>query len=148
MLSANTYLNFSGNTEEAFNFYKSVFGGEFISLVRFREFPHNRMGVPESDLDKIAHLALPLGENNILMGSDNLEYNCKPLNVGNNFYISLEVETDHKADELFESLAGDGRIEMPMQKTEWAEKFGICEDRFGVQWMVMFTGVVQFPAPH
>lgn len=147
MISANPYLNFSGNTEEAFNFYKSVFGGEFQLLVRFRDFPDNPMGVSESDLDKLAHVALPLGKGNILMGTDHLEREGEPpLQIGNNFHITIESESEREANEVFEALSSGGAVIMPMQKTEWAEKYGMCVDKFGVQWMVNYTGDVQFPA--
>lgn len=144
MKTVNPYLNFDGNTEEAFTFYRSVFGGEFLAVVRFRDFGDNAMGVPEKDLDRIAHIALPIGTN-VLMGTDALESLGQSLTVGNNFYITLEAETADEADGLFEELAAGGRTEMPLQRTEWAEKYGMCSDRFGVQWMVSYTGSVRFP---
>jgi PhnB protein len=144
MRVANPYLNFDGNTEEAFNFYRSVFGGELLGLLRFRDFADNAMGVPEQDLDRIAHVALPLGEGNILMGTDVVSSFPKPLNVGNNFYIHVEAESGDEADRLFAALAEGGQVEMELQGTEWAEKYGSCVDRFGVQWMVSHTGDVQF----
>jgi len=143
MKAANPYLNFNGNTEEAFNFYKSVFGGEFLAVMRLREFGDNPMGVPDGDLDKIAHIALPLGKNNVLMGTDVLESRGMTLKVGNNFYITLEPESEQEAAALFDALSANGRIEMPLQRTQWAEKYGICADRFGVQWMVNYTGNAQ-----
>lgn len=143
MKSANPYLNFNGNTEEAFNFYRSVFGGEFQAVVRFRDFG-NAMPVPEHELDKIAHIALPLGKDNLLMGTDVLESQGRSLTVGNNSYISLELDSGEEAERLFDALTAGGRIEMPLQRTEWAEKFGMCADRFGVQWMFDYAGSVQF----
>ena len=144
MKTANPYLNFAGNTEEAFTFYRSVFGGEFLSVLRFRDFGDNPMGVPEHELDRIAHVALPLGEGNLLMGTDVLE-GWPQLTVGNNLYVSLEAESGEEAERLFDGLSAGGRSEMPLQRTEWAEKYGTCTDRYGVQWMVMYTGSVQFP---
>lgn len=144
MKTFNPYLNFPGNTEEAFNFYKTVFGGEFAMLVRFRDFSDNGMGVPEADLDKIAHIALPLGENHMLMATDSLESGPKPLTTGNNFYIMIEADTAAEAESLFSALADRGRVEMPLQRTEWAEKYGALADRFGVQWMLSYTGSVRF----
>jgi PhnB protein len=140
MKAVNPYLNFSGNTEEAFTFYKSVFGGEFLGVMRFRDFPDNAMNVPEGDLDKIAHIALPLGRDNLLMGTDALESSGQPLRVGNNTYIFLEAESAAEAQALFDALSEGGRAEMPLQKVEWAELYGVCTDPFGVQWMVSFTG--------
>ena len=144
MKSANPYLNFNGNTEEAFNFYKSVFGGEFLAVVRFKDFGPNPMATPEKDRDKIAHIALPLGGGVMLMATDALESHGQVLRMGNNFYITLEPDTADEADRVFNALSAGGTVEMEMQKTEWAEKYGICADRFGVQWMISYTGSVQF----
>jgi PhnB protein len=104
------------------------------------------MTVAAQDRDKIAHIALPLGDGNILMGTDALESMGKPLTVGNNFYIALEAESEEEADRLFDALADGGSVEMALQRTEWAEKYGSCVDKYGVQWMVSYTGEVVFPA--
>lgn len=146
MKAVNPYLNFSGNTEDAFTFYKSVFGGEFLGVMRFRDFSENAMGVPEGDLDKIAHIALPLGKDNLLMGTDTLESAGQPLRVGNNSYIFLEAESAEEAGRLFNALSDGGRAEMPLQRVEWAEAYGVCSDKFGVQWMVSYTGDAGTPA--
>lgn len=144
MKTAHPYLNFSGNTEEVFNFYKSVFGVEFLSVVRFKDFGDNGMGVSEEDLNKIAHIALPLGNGVVLMGTDTVESMGKPLTMGNNFYITIDPESSEEADRLFNGLSSDGQIEMPLQKTEWAEKYGSLIDKFGVQWMINYEGNVKF----
>ncbi len=144
MKKVNPYLNFGGNTEEVFAFYKSVFGGEFLSVMRFRDLSDNAMNVPEEDQDKIAHIALPLGKDNMLMGTDTLESLGQSLRVGNNFYLVLEAESAEEAERLFNALSEGGQIEMPLQKTEWAEKYGICADKFGVQGMVDYTGDASF----
>jgi PhnB protein len=144
--AVNPYLNFDGNTEEAFTFYRSVFGGEFLAVTRFRDFGDNPMGVPDDELDKIAHIALALGSDNLLMGTDVLKSMPVTLTTGNNFYITLEAESKEDAERLFEDLSDGGHISMPLQRTEWAETYGICADRFGVQWMVMYTGSVEFSA--
>lgn len=143
MKAVGPYLNFPGNTEEAFEYYRSVFGGEFLGVLRFRDFGDNGMGVPEADLDKIANIALPLGGGVVLMGTDVLD-GWPPVTQGNNFYITLETDTGDEADTLYAALSDGGRSDMPLQPTEWAEKYGTCTDRFGVQWMVMYTGDVQF----
>lgn len=143
MKAANPYLNFKGNTEEAFNFYKSVFGGEFLTVMRFRDFGDNGMGVAEKDLDKISHIALPLGQN-VLMGTDVVDSMPTNLTFGNNFYITLEPDSGQESERLFGALSSGGSVEMPLQKTEWAEKYGSCTDRYGVQWMVNYTGDVRF----
>jgi PhnB protein len=132
MKAANPYLNFDGNTEAAFNFYKSVFGGEFLAVLQFKDFGGNDMGVPASDLNKIAHIALPLGNGSMLMGTDVLKSMNMSLTVGNNFYITLEPETEQEAQSLFDALSAGGRIEMALQKTQWAQKYGSCADKFGV----------------
>lgn len=143
MRSVNPYLNFAGNTEEAFNFYKSVFGGEFAMVVRFRDFGGEATGVPEEALDKIMHISLPLGGDTMLMGTDALECMGQPLSEGNNFSISLETDSGAEAESLFQRLSEGGRVTMPLGKTEWAETFGACADRFGVQWMLNYTGSVR-----
>ena len=144
MKTVNPYLNFNGNTEEAFNFYRQVFGGEFLGVMRFRDFGSNDMGVPDADLDKIAHIALPLGPDHLLMGTDVLASLGQSLTPGNNFYIHLEAESRDEAERLFGALSDGGQVEMPLQQTAWAEQYGICKDRFGVQWMLSYTGSVAF----
>jgi PhnB protein len=144
MKTANPYLNFPGNAAEAFTFYKSVFGGEFSAFVRFRDFGNNAMGVPEADLDKLAHVALPLGQGNILMATDVTSNMPFSVQNGNNLYISLEAESAEEARTLFDSLSAGGEAEMPLQKTEWAEQYGSLTDRFGIRWMVNYTGNLHF----
>lgn len=138
MKAVNPYLNFNGNTEEAFTFYRSVFGGEFLGgVIRYKDAP---MGEPEEDRNKIAHVALSLGKDTVLMGTDALESLGHSLTVGNNFYINIETDSAEEAERLFNALSAGGQIEMPLQETEWAKKFGSCVDQFGVQWMVNYTG--------
>jgi PhnB protein len=138
------YLNFKGNAEEAFEFYRSVFGGEYTGVVRFRDFGEDAMGVPEADRDKIAHISLPLVGDVSLMASDAVGPQADAFTAGNNVYIYLETDTAEEADRLFDALSVGGVAEMPLQPTAWAEKYGSCIDRFGVQWMLSFTGDVQF----
>ena len=144
MKAANPYLNFKGNTREAFEFYKSVFGGEFQAVLRFRDFGGNGMGVAEKDLDKIAHVALPLGPNALLMGTDVVDGMPGTFTVGTNLYIALDPDSAEEADRLFNGLADGGQVQMPLQQTEWAEKYGSLVDKFGVQWMVSYAGTVTF----
>jgi PhnB protein len=144
MKVANPYLNFPGNTEEAFEFYRSVFGGEFTNVSRFREFGGNAMGIPERDLDRIANIGLPIGKGNVLMGTDTVEGFGRSLEPGNNFYIALETDSVEEAENVFGKLADGGTVEMPLQQVEWAEKYGSLKDRFGIHWMVMYTGDVKF----
>lgn len=143
MKAANPYLNFTGNTLQAFEFYRSVFGGEFQAVLRFRDFGDNGMGIPEPDLDKIAHVALPLG-NGLLMGTDVVDGMPGHFTVGTNVYIALEPDGADEAVRLFNGLADGGQVQMPLQATAWAEQYGSLVDRFGVQWMVSYAGSVKF----
>lgn len=138
MKSVNPYLNFKGNAEEAFNFYQSVFGGE-LSIVRFKDLEDN-MGATGDELNKIANVTLPIGAETLLLGSDALGTWGESFQRGNDFYINLEPENPEEAKQLFEKLSEGGQIEMPLQKTEWAEYFGMCSDPFGIRWMVNFEG--------
>lgn len=137
MRTVNPYLNFNGNTEDAFNFYKSVFGGEIIRLQRFNEL---QGGPPLSveDGQKIMHISLSISETTTLMGSDILESFGQKFISGNNFYISLDAESKAEADRIFNSLSAGGSIEMPMQDTFWGAYYGSFADKFGVQWMITF----------
>lgn len=133
MIKINPYLNFSGNTEEAFKFYQSVFKTE-LKLIRFKDMPDNA-GVVDSEKEKIMHAALPIGENT-LMATDTIESMGQKLNVGNNFYVSIHVKTDDEAKSLFAALSVGGKIEMELTKTEWSAMFGMFKDKFGIQWMI------------
>jgi PhnB protein len=146
MKAVHPYLNFPGNAMEAFEFYRSVFGGEFTNVTRFRDMGGEQMGVAEEDLDKIANIGLPIGPNVVLMATDSVSSFPRPLQVGNNSYITLEPETSEEAEQVFAALSEGGRVEMPMQQTEWAESYGHFVDRFGVQWMVSYEGAVEFTA--
>lgn len=137
MAAVNPYLNFNGNTEEAFNFYKSVFGGEFLALMRFKD--NAECGqMSESDQERIMHVALPIGNGNALMGTDSLESLGQKLTVGNNFYICLSPESKEEAERLFNGLSVGGKIEMPLQDMFWGAYYGSFADKFGVQWMVNY----------
>ncbi|HYG20499.1 MAG TPA: VOC family protein [Ohtaekwangia sp.] len=136
MVTLNPYLNFNGNTEEAFNFYKSVFGGEFIVLQRFRETPEAGR-IPAADLDKIMHVALPIGKGNILMATDTVaSMGQKPVS-GDNISLSLSVESEDEARKLFTALSADGKITMPLEQM-FCGYFGMVTDKFGIQWMVNY----------
>jgi len=137
MATVNPYLNFNGNTEEAFNFYKSVFGGEFITVQRFKDTPEAD-NIPEADRDKIMHIALPIGKGTILMATDALESMGHPLTVGNNFYMSVSTESEKEADKFFKALSAGGRITIPLEKAFWGAYFGMFTDKFGIQWMINY----------
>jgi PhnB protein len=138
MQSISPYLNFSGNTEEAFNFYKGVFGTAFSVLQRFSD-TANAEKFPEADRDKIMHVSLPLGNGVVLMATDSLESMGQKLVQGNNFYICLNTDSKAEADKLFKGLSEGGKIEMNLEDTFWGAYFGCFKDKFGVQWMLNFT---------
>jgi PhnB protein len=136
MASINPYLNFLGNTEEAFNFYKSVFGGEFTTFQRFKDVPGTE-NMPEADKGKIMHVSLPIG-GTILMGTDALESMGHHITVGNNFSISINTDSEKETETIFNAISKGGSIEMALEKTFWGAYFGMCTDKFGIQWMVNF----------
>ena len=138
----NPYLDFDGNAEEAFNFYKSVFGGEFQSLQRMGDSPEGAK-VPPNERDRIMHVALPLGKNNVLMGCDVFPSMGHVRSPGNNFHLSVSTESQNEADRIFNGLADGGKVTMPLQKTFWGSYFGMATDKFAVQWMVSFDEKVQ-----
>ncbi len=136
-MTVNPYLNYPGNAEEAFKLYKSIFGGEFSSVQRFKDTPDaNRVSAAERD--KIMHIALPIGKGVTLMASDALESMGQKPSTGNNFSLSIIVDSKQEADRVFEGLSRGGKIEMPMQKMFWGDYFGMFADRFGIRWMVSF----------
>ncbi len=135
MFTINTYLNFDGTTEAAFNFYKSVFGGEFSAFQRFSEAPGGDQ-IPAAGRDRIMHVALPLGDGAILMASDIMPSIGHVLKPGNNFYISLNPDNRAEADRLFAALSVNGKVEMALAEMFWGAYFGSFTDQFGVQWMI------------
>lgn len=138
MASFHPYLNFEGNTEEAFNFYKSVFGGDFAVLQRFGETPACE-GMPAEDANKIMHVSLPLGNSGtVLMGTDALKSMGHTITKGDNFSISIAAESEEEADRLFNALSAGGKVAQPMQKMFWNAYFGMFTDKFGIQWMINY----------
>lgn len=139
MLKLNPYLNFLGNTEEAFNFYKSVFGGEFGILQRFKDVADlpDRDKLSESDLEKVMHVSLKIGDNT-LMGTDALESLGHTLNVGNNISLSLSPSSKEESERLLGALAEGGKITVPLTEMFWGGYFGMVDDKFGVHWMINY----------
>ena len=133
-MSLNTYLTFESNCREAFEFYRSVFGGEFANLLTFRDGPPD-MGILEEELDRIMHVSLPIGSS-VLMGSDSSSAFGPPPVAGNNFYISFTAETREEADARFAKLSEGGEVEMEMQDMFWGAYFGSLKDKFGIKWQV------------
>ena len=138
MAILNPYLNFAGNTEEAFNFYKSVFGGEFTMIQRFKDTPEKDKISP-ADQQKIMHVGLPIGKGNVLMATDALESMGHPVKMGNNINLSLETQNKEESDKIFNALSVGGKIEMPLQNTFWGAYFGSVIDKFGIHWLVNYT---------
>lgn len=136
MKNIHPYLHFQNNCEEAFNFYKSVFGGDFVSLFRFKDTPpDNRL--KESEAEKIMHVSLPVGKDTILMGSDTPDEFGK-INFGNHISLSVSVESEKEADDIFNKLSKDGLVTMPIGNTFWNAYFGMLRDKFGINWMVSY----------
>lgn len=138
MAQINPYIHFNGNAEEAFEFYKSVFGGEFAMVMRFKDMAFEGSIAKESEANKIMHIALPIGKSNILMGSDTPE----ALGVHNlnetRIKISISAESKEEADKLFHGLSSGGQVEMPIGDSPWGSYFGMFRDKFGIEWMVDF----------
>lgn len=137
MAAVNIYLTFNGNCEEAFNFYKSVLGGEFSFVGRFKDMPAdpNHPPVPDSEKDKIMHISLPVSKETVLMGCDSSEAFGRAT-IGTNFTISVNTPSEEEARKIFNGLAAGGKVTMPLDKTFWAPLFGMLTDKFGIQWMV------------
>lgn len=134
MATINPYLTFNGNCEEAFEFYRSVFGGEFATVMRMGDV--EGMPVPDDAKDKVMHVALPIGEIAILMGSDTVEGLGPSVTIGNNFGVAIGTKEKIEADRLFNGLSAGGTVTMPMADAFWGGYFGMFTDKFGVNWMV------------
>ncbi|MEO6884041.1 MAG: VOC family protein [Bacteroidia bacterium] len=138
MARINPYLTFNGNCEQAFIFYLSVFGGKFKDFSRFGEFsPIKGQELPESDLNKIMHVSLPISKETILMGSDALPIHGA-ITIGQNLSLSVDTDTKEEADKIFNQLAKGGKITMPIATTFWGAYFGMLIDPFGIIWMVNY----------
>ena len=140
MALINPYINFNGNAEEAFTFYKSVFGGEFTMIVRLKDMSSPEFPVAENDANKIMHIGLPIG-NNILMGNDVPEFMGKVNENENRSKISISAESKEEADKLFNGLSAGGQIELPISESPWGSYFGMFRDKYGIEWMVDFDPI-------
>jgi len=137
MALINPHINFNGNAEEAFNFYKSVFGGEFATIVRLKDLSSPEFPVAENDANKIMHIALPIGKNS-LMANDVPESMGRVNENENRSKIMISAESREEADKLFSGLSAGGTIEVPMDDSPWGSYFGMFRDKFGIEWMVDF----------
>jgi len=143
MATTNIYLNFNGNCAQAFDFYRSVFGGEFGYVGRFGDMPESGdYKVPEADKNKIMHISLPIGSST-LMGADCGGEWTSGFVQGTNFSISVTAGSKEEADRIFNALAQGGRVTMPMNNTFWGDYFGMLTDQFGISWMMSFNAQQQ-----
>jgi PhnB protein len=137
MALINPHINFNGNAEEAFNFYKSVFGGEFAKIMRFKDLSSPEFPVAESEANKIMHIALPIGPN-MLMANDVPEFMGRTNENENRSKIFISAESREEADKLFNGLSAGGNVEMPIGDAPWGPYFAMFRDKFGIEWMVEF----------
>jgi PhnB protein len=135
MALINPHINFNGNAEEAFTFYKSVFGGDFAKVMRFKDLSSPGFPIPEHEANKIMHIALPIG-NNVLMGNDIPEMMGQVSETENRSKISISAASRDEAEKLFNGLSEGGQIEMPMEDSPWGSYFGMFRDKYGIEWMV------------
>jgi len=137
MAQINPYINFNGNAEEAFTFYKSVFGGAFATIMRFKDLASAEFPVSEQEANKIMHIALPIGKN-VLMANDVPESMGRTNENEHRSKISISAESKEEADKLFHGLSAGGQIEMPIGDSPWGSYFGMFRDKYGIEWMVDF----------
>ena len=137
MALINPHINFNGNAEEAFNFYKSVVGGEFAMIMRLKDISSPEFPIAENDANKIMHIALPIGQN-VLMANDVPESMGRVNENENRSKISISAESREEADKLFSGLSAGGNVEMPIGDSPWGSYFGMFRDKFGIEWMVDF----------
>jgi PhnB protein len=137
MATINPYINFNGNAEEAFNFYKSVFGGEFGSIVRFKDLEGPDFPIAENDANKIMRITLPIG-GNTLIANDVPEALGRVSEEENRSKISVSAESREEADKIFAGLSVGGSVEMPMDESPWGTSFAMLRDKFGIEWTVEF----------
>ena len=137
MALINPHINFNGNAEEAFTFYKSVFGGEFAKVMRFKDLAGPEFPMAENEANKIMHIALPIGKN-VLMGNDVPEFMGKTNENENRSKIAISAESKEEADKLFNGLSEGGQVEMPISDSPWGSYFGMFRDKYGIEWMVDF----------
>ena len=137
MVQINPHINFNGNAEEAFNFYKSVFGGEFTKVIRFKDLSSPEFTVPENEANKIMHIALPIGKN-YLMANDVPEFMGRTNENEHRSKIAISVDSKEEADKLFNGLSVGGQIEMPIAESPWGTYFGMFRDKYGIEWMIDF----------
>ncbi len=141
MAIINPHINFNGNAEEAFTFYKSVFGGEFSKIIRFKELSTPEHPISKKEENKIMHIALPIGNCNMLMGNDVPELMGLANENENRSKIAITADSKEEADKLFTGLSAGGQVEMPIDDSPWGSYFGMFRDKYGIEWMVDFASL-------
>lgn len=137
MLQINPHINFNGNAEEAFHFYKSIFGGAFTKIIRFKDLASEEMPIPEHEADKIMHISLPIG-NSVLMANDVPEFMGRTNENENRSKIVLNTNSKEEGATFFDGLSRGGQVEMPFSESPWNTYFGMLRDKYGIEWMVEF----------
>ncbi|HEX4374790.1 MAG TPA: VOC family protein [Puia sp.] len=137
MALINPHMNFNGNAEEAFTFYKSVFGGEFEKIIRYKDISSPEFPIAENEANKIMHIALPVGKN-FLMGNDVPEIMGRTNENENRSKIFVSAESREEADKLFNGLSAGGNVEMPIDDSPWGSYFAMFRDKYGIEWMIEF----------
>lgn len=137
MITINPYINFNGNAEEAFTFYKSVFGGEFTGIIRFKDMASDEFPVPEHEANKIMRIALPIG-NNVLIANDVPEILGRVNENENRSKIAITVDSKEEAERVFSRLSAGGTVEMPIAESPWGTSFAMFRDKYGIEWTVEF----------
>ncbi len=138
MRTINPWINFNGNAEEAFTFYKSVFGGEFIKIIRFKDLSSPEFPVADNDANKIMHIALPIGKHNVLIANDVPELMGRVNETENRSKISVSAESREEADKIFNGLSAGGDIEGQIGDSPWGSYAGMFRDKYGIEWIVEF----------
>lgn len=138
MAIINPHVNFNGNAEEAFTFYKSVFGGEFSKIIRFKDLTSDAFKIPEKEENKIMHITLPIGNGSMLMANDVPEFMGRTNENENRSKIVVNTASKEEADKIFNGLSAGGQIEGPIGDTPWGTYFGCFRDKYGIEWMVEF----------
>ncbi|MFN8593568.1 MAG: VOC family protein [Thermomicrobiales bacterium] len=141
MKAINPWINFNGNAEEAFAFYKSVFGGEFTRIIRFKDIAGPGFSVSDEDAEKIMLIALPIGRENVLMANDVPSFLGTVNEQENRSKILVSVESREEADAIFTGLSAGGQVEAPIGESSWGTYFGMFRDKYGIEWMVEFADV-------
>lgn len=138
MRTANPWINFNGNAEEAFTFYRSVFGGEFTKIIRFKDLSGPGFQVAENEANKLLHISLPIGKHNVLIANDVPEVMGRVNESENRSKISVSAESREEADKIFNGLSAGGEVEGPIGKSPWGTYAGMFRDKYGIEWIVEF----------